>query len=150
MINEWSVIVTNSDGHSEGGASSLQLTNQSSEFLPQRHQLFFLPDEVRVIQELKHTHAEQMNRLNIKHQTECDLLEDLRWACHKRPCDWWCHLLPPMTFHTKCFCSCDLEKCWKVQFIAEGWRSRRKLLEVGGWGGDRSQVLTCIRNMIRF
>lgn len=44
------------------------------------NQLSFLPNEVRASQELKHTHAEQMSRLNIKHQTECDLLEDLRWA----------------------------------------------------------------------
>lgn len=36
--------------------------------------------QVRVTQELKHTHAEQISRLQIKHQTECDLLEDLRWA----------------------------------------------------------------------
>uniref|UniRef100_A0A3Q1EEY7 FCH and double SH3 domains 2 n=1 Tax=Acanthochromis polyacanthus TaxID=80966 RepID=A0A3Q1EEY7_9TELE len=36
------------------------------------------PRKVRVTQELKHTHAEQMSRLQIKHQTECDLLEDLR------------------------------------------------------------------------
>uniref|UniRef100_A0A8C7NFR1 FCH and double SH3 domains 2 n=1 Tax=Oncorhynchus mykiss TaxID=8022 RepID=A0A8C7NFR1_ONCMY len=36
----------------------------------------FLP-QVKVTQELKHTHAEQMSRLHIKHQTECDLLEDL-------------------------------------------------------------------------
>ncbi|CAF91179.1 unnamed protein product, partial [Tetraodon nigroviridis] len=39
---------------------------------------------VRVSQELKHTHAEQMNRLHIKHQTECDLLEDLRTFSLKR------------------------------------------------------------------
>uniref|UniRef100_A0A672ZRG7 F-BAR and double SH3 domains protein 2-like n=1 Tax=Sphaeramia orbicularis TaxID=375764 RepID=A0A672ZRG7_9TELE len=37
---------------------------------------------VRVTQELKHTHAEQMSRLHIKHQTECDLLEDLRGHPH--------------------------------------------------------------------
>lgn len=36
--------------------------------------------QVRVTQGLKQTHAEQMNRLQIKHQAECDLLEDLRWA----------------------------------------------------------------------
>ncbi|KAK1882727.1 F-BAR and double SH3 domains protein 2, partial [Dissostichus eleginoides] len=39
---------------------------------------------VRVTQELKHTHAEQMSRLQIKHQTECDLLEDLRTFSQKR------------------------------------------------------------------
>uniref|UniRef100_A0A7N8YCB2 F-BAR and double SH3 domains protein 2-like n=1 Tax=Mastacembelus armatus TaxID=205130 RepID=A0A7N8YCB2_9TELE len=33
---------------------------------------------VRVTQELKQTHAEQMSRLHIKHQAESDLLEDLR------------------------------------------------------------------------
>ncbi|XP_047463113.1 F-BAR and double SH3 domains protein 2-like [Mugil cephalus] len=42
------------------------------------------PRKVRVTQELKHTHAEQMSRLQIKHQTECDLLEDLRTFSLKR------------------------------------------------------------------
>ncbi|KAL7389421.1 hypothetical protein ABVT39_003537 [Epinephelus coioides] len=42
------------------------------------------PRKVRVTQELKHTHAEQMSRLHIKHQTECDLLEDLRTFSQKR------------------------------------------------------------------
>ncbi|XP_037604896.1 F-BAR and double SH3 domains protein 2-like [Sebastes umbrosus] len=42
------------------------------------------PRKVRVTQELKHTHAEQLSRLNIKHQTECDLLEDLRTFSQKR------------------------------------------------------------------
>ncbi|XP_069574907.1 F-BAR and double SH3 domains protein 2-like [Brachyistius frenatus] len=42
------------------------------------------PRKVRVTQELKHTHAEQMNRLQIKHQTEIDLLEDLRTFSQKR------------------------------------------------------------------
>ncbi|TKS83204.1 SH3 domains protein 2 Carom [Collichthys lucidus] len=42
------------------------------------------PRKVRVSQELKHTHAEQMSRLHIKHQTECDLLEDLRTFSQKR------------------------------------------------------------------
>ncbi|KAG7484401.1 hypothetical protein MATL_G00048830 [Megalops atlanticus] len=36
------------------------------------------PRKVKVTQELKNTHAEQMTKLHIKHQTECDLLEDLR------------------------------------------------------------------------
>lgn len=30
-------------------------------------------------QELKNTHTEQMTRLHFKHQTECDLLEDMRY-----------------------------------------------------------------------
>lgn len=34
--------------------------------------------QVRVTQELKHTHAEQLSRLHMKHQTECELLDDLR------------------------------------------------------------------------
>ncbi|XP_075958127.1 F-BAR and double SH3 domains protein 2-like [Anarhichas minor] len=42
------------------------------------------PRKVRVTQELKHTHAEQTSRLQIKHQTECDLLEDLRTFSQKR------------------------------------------------------------------
>ncbi|CAK6964545.1 F-BAR and double SH3 domains protein 2-like isoform X1 [Scomber scombrus] len=42
------------------------------------------PRKVRVTQELKHTHAEQMSRLHIKHQAECDLLEDLRTFSQKR------------------------------------------------------------------
>ncbi|XP_016887716.1 F-BAR and double SH3 domains protein 2 isoform X2 [Cynoglossus semilaevis] len=36
------------------------------------------PRKVKVTQELKNTHAEQMTRLHIKNQTECDLLEDMR------------------------------------------------------------------------
>ncbi|MEQ2295531.1 F-BAR and double SH3 domains protein 2, partial [Ameca splendens] len=39
---------------------------------------------VRLTQELKHTQAEQMSQLQIKHQTECDLLEDLRTFSQKR------------------------------------------------------------------
>uniref|UniRef100_A0A672FDM4 F-BAR and double SH3 domains protein 2-like n=1 Tax=Salarias fasciatus TaxID=181472 RepID=A0A672FDM4_SALFA len=35
------------------------------------------PPHVRVSQELKQTHTEQLSRLHIKHQTECELLEDL-------------------------------------------------------------------------
>ncbi|XP_073335648.1 F-BAR and double SH3 domains protein 2-like [Pagrus major] len=42
------------------------------------------PRKVRVTQELKHTHAEQLSRLHIKHQTECDLLDDLRTFSQKR------------------------------------------------------------------
>uniref|UniRef100_A0A672FEG7 F-BAR and double SH3 domains protein 2 n=1 Tax=Salarias fasciatus TaxID=181472 RepID=A0A672FEG7_SALFA len=33
--------------------------------------------QVKVTQELKNTHTEQMTRLHFKHQTECDLLEDM-------------------------------------------------------------------------
>uniref|UniRef100_A0AAQ4QCR2 F-BAR and double SH3 domains protein 2 n=1 Tax=Gasterosteus aculeatus aculeatus TaxID=481459 RepID=A0AAQ4QCR2_GASAC len=36
------------------------------------------PKKVKVTQELKNTHTEQMTRLHFKHQTECDLLEDMR------------------------------------------------------------------------
>uniref|UniRef100_A0A1A7YIY6 FCH and double SH3 domains 2 n=1 Tax=Iconisemion striatum TaxID=60296 RepID=A0A1A7YIY6_9TELE len=42
------------------------------------------PRKVRLIQELKHTQAEQVNQLQVKHQTECDLLEDLRTFSQKR------------------------------------------------------------------
>ncbi|XP_034033571.1 F-BAR and double SH3 domains protein 2-like [Thalassophryne amazonica] len=42
------------------------------------------PRKVRVTQELKHLHAEQMSRLHVKHQAECDLLEDLRTFSQKR------------------------------------------------------------------
>lgn len=42
------------------------------------------PRKVRLTQELKHTQAEQMNQLQIKHQAECDLLEDLRSFSQKR------------------------------------------------------------------
>ncbi|XP_047234910.1 F-BAR and double SH3 domains protein 2-like [Girardinichthys multiradiatus] len=42
------------------------------------------PRKVRLNQELKHTQAEQMSQLQIKHQTECDLLEDLRTFSQKR------------------------------------------------------------------
>uniref|UniRef100_A0A8C1BLG1 F-BAR and double SH3 domains protein 2 n=1 Tax=Cyprinus carpio carpio TaxID=630221 RepID=A0A8C1BLG1_CYPCA len=33
--------------------------------------------QVKVTQELKNTHTEQLGRLHLKHQTECDLLEDM-------------------------------------------------------------------------
>ncbi|KAM6931705.1 F-BAR and double SH3 domains protein 2 isoform 2-T3 [Lycodopsis pacificus] len=36
------------------------------------------PRKVKVTQELKNTHTEQMTRLHFKHQSECDLLEDMR------------------------------------------------------------------------
>lgn len=36
--------------------------------------------QVKVTQELKNTHTEQMTRLHFKHQTECDLLEDMRYG----------------------------------------------------------------------
>lgn len=36
------------------------------------------PRKVKVTQELKNTHTEQLGRLHLKHQTECDLLEDVR------------------------------------------------------------------------
>ncbi|XP_043974970.1 F-BAR and double SH3 domains protein 2-like isoform X5 [Gambusia affinis] len=36
------------------------------------------PRKVKVTQELKNAHTEQMTRLHFKHQTECDLLEDMR------------------------------------------------------------------------
>ncbi|KAM8742531.1 F-BAR and double SH3 domains protein 2-like [Acanthopagrus schlegelii] len=42
------------------------------------------PRKVRVTQELKHTHAEQLSRLHMKHQTECELLDDLRTFSQKR------------------------------------------------------------------
>uniref|UniRef100_A0A8C8MJI9 F-BAR domain-containing protein n=1 Tax=Oncorhynchus tshawytscha TaxID=74940 RepID=A0A8C8MJI9_ONCTS len=42
------------------------------------------PRKVKVTQELKQTHAEQISRLHIKHQTECDLLEDLRTFSQKK------------------------------------------------------------------
>ncbi|KAG7470948.1 hypothetical protein MATL_G00119280 [Megalops atlanticus] len=42
------------------------------------------PRKVKVTQELKNTHAEQMTRLHIKHQTECDLLEDMRTYSQKK------------------------------------------------------------------
>uniref|UniRef100_A0A4W6D6V4 FCH and double SH3 domains 2 n=1 Tax=Lates calcarifer TaxID=8187 RepID=A0A4W6D6V4_LATCA len=51
---------------------------------------------VRVTQELKHTHAEQMSRLHIKHQTECDLLEDLR--------EWPDSLIEEQADHRNMYC----------------------------------------------
>lgn len=42
------------------------------------------PRKVRVAQELKQVHVEQINRLQIKHQSECELLEDLRAFSLKR------------------------------------------------------------------
>ncbi|KAG9263078.1 F-BAR and double SH3 domains protein 2 [Astyanax mexicanus] len=42
------------------------------------------PRKVKITQELKHTQAEQLSRLNVKHQTDCDLLEDLRTYSQKK------------------------------------------------------------------
>ncbi|XP_056333824.1 F-BAR and double SH3 domains protein 2 isoform X1 [Danio aesculapii] len=42
------------------------------------------PRKVKVTQELKNTHAEQLGRLHLKHQTECDLLEDMRTYSQKK------------------------------------------------------------------
>uniref|UniRef100_W5L2E8 F-BAR and double SH3 domains protein 2 n=1 Tax=Astyanax mexicanus TaxID=7994 RepID=W5L2E8_ASTMX len=40
--------------------------------------------QVKVTQELKTTHTEQLTRLHLKHQTECDLLEDMRTYSQKK------------------------------------------------------------------
>uniref|UniRef100_A0A3B3ZX10 F-BAR domain-containing protein n=1 Tax=Periophthalmus magnuspinnatus TaxID=409849 RepID=A0A3B3ZX10_9GOBI len=42
------------------------------------------PRKVRVTQELKHVHTEQMSRLQLKHQSDCELLDDLRTFSQKR------------------------------------------------------------------
>uniref|UniRef100_A0AAY4DD29 F-BAR and double SH3 domains protein 2 n=1 Tax=Denticeps clupeoides TaxID=299321 RepID=A0AAY4DD29_9TELE len=42
------------------------------------------PRKVKVTQELKIAHTEQMTRLHVKHQTECDLLEDMRTYSQKK------------------------------------------------------------------
>ncbi|XP_066555430.1 F-BAR and double SH3 domains protein 2 isoform X1 [Amia ocellicauda] len=42
------------------------------------------PRKVKVTQELKNIHAEQMTRLQVKHQAECDLLEDMRTFSQKK------------------------------------------------------------------
>ncbi|KAK7120764.1 hypothetical protein R3I94_020677 [Phoxinus phoxinus] len=42
------------------------------------------PRKVKVTQEVKHTHTEQLNRLQLKHQTDLDFLEDLRIYSHKK------------------------------------------------------------------
>ncbi|XP_063058203.1 F-BAR and double SH3 domains protein 2 [Engraulis encrasicolus] len=42
------------------------------------------PRKVKVTQELKHIHSEQMSRLHVKHQADCDLLEDLRTYSQKK------------------------------------------------------------------
>ncbi|XP_023648180.1 F-BAR and double SH3 domains protein 2 [Paramormyrops kingsleyae] len=42
------------------------------------------PRKVKVTQELKNTHVEQLTRLHIKHQSECDLLEDMRTYSQKK------------------------------------------------------------------
>ncbi|XP_035391441.1 F-BAR and double SH3 domains protein 2 isoform X1 [Electrophorus electricus] len=42
------------------------------------------PRKVKVSQELKHAQAEQLNRLHVKHQLDCDLLEDLRTYSQKK------------------------------------------------------------------
>ncbi|XP_027002614.1 F-BAR and double SH3 domains protein 2 isoform X2 [Tachysurus fulvidraco] len=42
------------------------------------------PRKVKVTQELKTIHTEQLTRLHYKHQTECDLLEDMRTYSQKK------------------------------------------------------------------
>lgn len=42
----------------------------------------FVSFQVKVTQELKNTHADQLTRLHFKHQCECDLLEDMRYETH--------------------------------------------------------------------
>ncbi|XP_051953464.1 F-BAR and double SH3 domains protein 2-like isoform X1 [Xyrauchen texanus] len=42
------------------------------------------PRKVKVTQEIKNTHTEQLGRLHLKHQTECDLLEDMRTYSQKK------------------------------------------------------------------
>uniref|UniRef100_A0A673NFX3 F-BAR and double SH3 domains protein 2-like n=1 Tax=Sinocyclocheilus rhinocerous TaxID=307959 RepID=A0A673NFX3_9TELE len=42
------------------------------------------PRKVKVTQEVKHTHTEQLNRLQLKHQTDLDFLEDLRTYSQKK------------------------------------------------------------------
>ncbi|MEE6473200.1 hypothetical protein FKM82_009889 [Ascaphus truei] len=42
------------------------------------------PRKVKVTQELKNTQAEQMSKLQAKHQAECDLLEDMRTFSQKK------------------------------------------------------------------
>ncbi|XP_065116653.1 F-BAR and double SH3 domains protein 2 isoform X1 [Paramisgurnus dabryanus] len=42
------------------------------------------PRKVKVTQEVKQTHTEQLNRLQIKHQTDWDFLEDLRTYSQKK------------------------------------------------------------------
>ncbi|XP_051541516.1 F-BAR and double SH3 domains protein 2-like [Myxocyprinus asiaticus] len=42
------------------------------------------PRKVKVTQDVKHTHTEQLNRLQLKHQTDWDFLEDLRTYSQKK------------------------------------------------------------------
>ncbi|XP_051540022.1 F-BAR and double SH3 domains protein 2-like isoform X2 [Myxocyprinus asiaticus] len=42
------------------------------------------PRKVKVTQEVKHTHTEQLNRLQLKHQTDWDFLEDLKAYSQKK------------------------------------------------------------------
>ncbi|KAE8627905.1 hypothetical protein XENTR_v10007212 [Xenopus tropicalis] len=42
------------------------------------------PRKVKVTQELKNIHSEQMTKLQAKHQAECDLLEDMRTFSQKK------------------------------------------------------------------
>uniref|UniRef100_A0A672PTJ0 F-BAR and double SH3 domains protein 2 n=2 Tax=Sinocyclocheilus grahami TaxID=75366 RepID=A0A672PTJ0_SINGR len=43
-----------------------------------------VPPPNSLTQELKNTHTEQLGRLHLKHQTECDLLEDMRTYSQKK------------------------------------------------------------------
>ncbi|XP_057203298.1 F-BAR and double SH3 domains protein 2 isoform X1 [Triplophysa rosa] len=42
------------------------------------------PRKVKVTQELRNTHIDQISRLHLKHQTECDFLEDMRSYSQKK------------------------------------------------------------------
>uniref|UniRef100_A0A8C2XRH7 FCH and double SH3 domains 2 n=1 Tax=Cyclopterus lumpus TaxID=8103 RepID=A0A8C2XRH7_CYCLU len=64
---------------------------------------------VRVAQELKHTHAEQMSRLQVKHQTECELLEDLR------------HLVSKVKGHPLAFCLFQALQKLANQYLKREW-----------------------------
>lgn len=59
---------------------------------------FFL--QVKVTQELKNTHTEQMTRLHFKHQTECDLLEDMRYEHVSETRVWQSVQMKNKTHHT--------------------------------------------------
>lgn len=90
-------------------------------------------------QELKNTHTEQMTRLHFKHQTECDLLEDMRY---EHPCytharfiatakrtEEYAHQLPDDLKPTDVHCSVK----WTLPLtkgnslgVQEGWHGKEK------------------------
>lgn len=83
----------------------------------------FCFSQVKVTQELKNTHTEQMTRLHFKHQTECDLLEDMRY---EHICVTRMHIsLPLPGIHCSVKWTLPLTKGNSLG-VQEGWHGKEK------------------------